>query len=51
MRVFTHGDPAREDQEQFHFSGVLGCFLGELHARGQAELGVDVGEVRLHGAR
>jgi hypothetical protein len=26
------------------------CFLSELHAGGQAELGVDVGEVRLHGS-
>ncbi len=32
-------------------SGVAGCFLGELHARGEAEFGVDVGEVGLHGAR
>jgi hypothetical protein len=32
-------------------SGVAGGFLGELHARSQAELGVDVGEVGLHGAR
>ena len=32
-------------------SGVAGCFLSELHARGQAEFGVDVGEVGLHGAR
>jgi len=31
-------------------SGVAGCFLGELHARGEAEFGVDVGEVGLHGA-
>ena len=30
--------------------GVAGCFLDELHAGGQAELGVDVGEVGLHGA-
>jgi hypothetical protein len=25
--------------------------LGQLHARGEAEFGVDVGEVGLHGAR
>jgi hypothetical protein len=30
---------------------VAGRLLGELHARGQAELAVDVGEVALHGAR
>ena len=30
---------------------MAGCFLGELHAGGQAEFGVDVGEVGLHGAR
>src|ERR1700733_3716373 len=51
MRVFTHGDPAREDQEQLHFSGVPRRLLNQLHARGQTEFGVDVGEVRLHGAR
>ena len=27
---------------------VTGCFLGELHAGGEAEFGVDVGEVGLH---
>jgi hypothetical protein len=32
-------------------STVTRCFLGELHAGGQAEFGVDVGEVGLHGAR
>ncbi len=32
-------------------SSVAGCFLDELHARGQAEFGVNVGEVGLHGAR
>ncbi len=32
-------------------SGVAGCFLDELHPRGEAEFGVDVGEVGLHGAR
>ena len=32
-------------------SGVAGCFLDELDARAQAEFGVDVGEVGLHGAR
>ena len=32
-------------------SGVAGCFLGELHPGAQAEFGVDVGEVGLHGAR
>jgi cytochrome P450 len=31
-------------------SDVAGRFLGELYARGQAEFGVDVGEMRLHGA-
>jgi hypothetical protein len=31
--------------------GVAGCFLGELYAAGEAEFGVDVGEVGLHGAR
>jgi hypothetical protein len=32
-------------------SGVAGCFLDELDARAEAEFGVDVGEVGLHGAR
>ena len=32
-------------------SGVARCFLGKLHARGEAEFGVDVGEVGLHGTR
>jgi hypothetical protein len=32
-------------------SGVAGRLLGELHARGEPEFGVDVGEVGLHGAR
>src|SRR5271156_5617239 len=32
-------------------SGVAGCFLDELHPRAEAEFGVDVGEVGLHGAR
>jgi hypothetical protein len=34
--------------------GVAGCFLNpldQLYARGQPELGVDMGEVGLHGAR
>ena len=31
-------------------SGVAGCFLGESHAGGEAEFGVDVGEMGLHGA-
>ena len=35
-------------------SGVAGCLLGELHPGGQAQLGVDVGEVMVwdgfHGA-
>jgi len=39
--------PAREPQRH---SGVAGCFLSELHARGEAQLAVDVGEVGLHGA-
>jgi hypothetical protein len=30
---------------------VTGCFLDELHPRAEAEFGVDVGEVGLHGAR
>jgi hypothetical protein len=30
---------------------VAGCFLDELHARAQAEFGVDVGQVGLHRAR
>src|SRR4029078_2048087 len=30
-------------------SAVPGCFLNELHPRGQPEFGVDVGEVGLHG--
>jgi hypothetical protein len=34
-----------------HQSGVPGCFLDELHARGHPKLGVDVGEVGLYGAR
>ncbi len=29
---------------------VAGCFLDELYAGAQAEFGVDVGEVGLHGA-
>ena len=33
------------------WSGVAGCFLDELYAGGEAEFGVDVGEVGLHGAR
>ena len=33
------------------WSGVAGRFLGELHARSQAEFGVDVSEVGLQGAR
>jgi hypothetical protein len=32
-------------------SSVAGCFLGELHPGGEAELGLDVGQVGLHGAR
>jgi len=32
-------------------SGVASRFLNELHARAEAELGVDVGEVGLHGTR
>jgi len=32
-------------------SGVASYFLREMHARGEAEFGVDVGEVGLHGAR
>ena len=32
-------------------SAVPGCFLSELHAGGESEFGVDVGEVGLHGAR
>jgi hypothetical protein len=32
-------------------SGVLCCFLDELYAGGEAEFGVDVGEVGLHGPR
>jgi len=32
-------------------SGVAGCLLDELHPGGQPELGVDVGEVGLHGSR
>ena len=31
-------------------SGVAGGFLDELYAAGEAEFGVDVGEVGLHGA-
>ena len=31
-------------------SAVPGCFLRELYAGGEAEFGVDVGEVGLHGA-
>ena len=30
---------------------MAGSLLNELHARGEAEFGVDVGEVGLHGAR
>jgi ATP-dependent Clp protease ATP-binding subunit ClpC len=47
FRSVSYGDP-------YHCGGawsdVAGCFLDELHARGQAEFGVDVGEVGLHGA-
>jgi hypothetical protein len=32
-------------------SGVAGCFLNQLYVGAQAEFGVDVGEVGLHGAR
>src|ERR1700758_1789281 len=32
-------------------SGLAGSLLNELDARGEAEFGVDVGEVGLHGAR
>ncbi len=32
-------------------SAVAGGFLGKLHAAGEAEFGVDVGEVGLHGSR
>jgi hypothetical protein len=32
-------------------SGVVCCFLDELYAGGQAELGVDMGEVGLHRPR
>ena len=32
-------------------SAVPGCFLRELHAGGESEFGVDVGEVGLYGAR
>jgi hypothetical protein len=32
-------------------SGVVCCFLDELYAGGQAEFGVDVGEVGLHRPR
>jgi cytochrome P450 len=49
MPAFVRGRQAREDQEQLHFSRGTGCFLDQLYARGQAEFGVDVGEVRLHG--
>ncbi|HEY0227604.1 MAG TPA: hypothetical protein VGC05_14680 [Mycobacterium sp.] len=31
-------------------SGVPGHFLGKLDAGGQSQLGLDVREVRLHGA-
>lgn len=33
------------------WSGVACCFLDELHARGQPEFCIDVGEVGLYGAR
>jgi hypothetical protein len=32
-------------------SAMAGCFLRELHAGGEPEFGVDVGEMGLHGAR
>src|SRR5262249_58632776 len=32
-------------------SEAAGCFLRELHAGGEPELGVDMGEVSCHGAR
>jgi hypothetical protein len=34
-----------------HGLTVAGCYLDELHAGGEPEFGVDVGEVGLHGAR
>ena len=46
------GRPARVDSGHcVLLSDVAGCFLDELHAGGEAEFGVDVGEVGLHGAR
>ena len=50
----SRSGPARVDRGRCTHSfgsGVAGCFLSELHARGEAELRVDVGEVGLHGAR
>ena len=43
-------NPTRGDALGTRGLRAAGCFLGELHAGGQAELGVDVGEVGLHGA-
>jgi hypothetical protein len=33
-----------------HRSGATGCLLNKVHARGDAEFGVDVGKMGLHGA-
>ena len=41
---------SRNDQPRRR-SGVAGRLLGKLHAGGEPELGVDVREVGLHGAR
>ena len=47
----TFGAPRKFIRASSSRSTVAGCLLNELHARGQAKLGVDVGEVGLHGAR
>lgn len=41
----TENPPVRHEAG----SAVPGCFLSELHAGGESEFGVNVGEVGLHG--
>ena len=40
-----HADGSCRAVVDVRWLGVTGCFLGELHTGGQAEFGVDVGEV------
>jgi hypothetical protein len=43
--------PVRDGLRLLRRSGVADCFLGKLHPGGEAEFGVDVGEVGLDRAR